>query len=62
MKMEKVFTSLRPFTDKHNQGKPKFCATCADIATQEALFSVGGGITLIERYCNTCVINVGGVK
>ena len=62
MKMKKAFTSIRPFTDEHNQGKPKFCATCGNMATQEALFNVGGGITLIERYCYTCVINVGGVK
>ena len=62
MKMEKVFTSVRPFTDEHNQGKPKFCASCGNIATQEALFNVGGDITLVERYCNTCVINVDEVK
>jgi hypothetical protein len=62
MKMKKAFTSIRPFTDEHNQGKPKFCATCGNIATQEALFNVGGGITLIERYCNTCVSNACGVK
>jgi hypothetical protein len=62
MKMKKAFTSIRPFTDEHNQGKPKFCATCGNMATQEALFNVGGGITLIERYCNTCVSNACGVK
>ncbi len=51
MKMEKIFTSLRSFTA--NNGKTKFCANCANMATQEALFNVGGGVTLIERYCET---------
>ena len=50
--MEKVFTTLRSFTD--NTGKTKFCITCGGIATQEALFNVGDGVTLIEKYCDTC--------
>lgn len=56
MKIEKNFTSLRSFTP-HN-GKTKFCAICANMATQEALFNVGGGVTLIERYCETCAKTV----
>jgi hypothetical protein len=56
MKMEKIFTSLRSFAG-HN-GKTKFCASCGNVATQEALFNVGGGITLIERYCNICAKTV----
>jgi hypothetical protein len=32
------------------RGKPKFCAHCGDIATQEALFKVDGSVILIERY------------
>ena len=54
--MEKIFTSLRSFVD-HN-GKTKFCASCGNVATQEALFNVGGGVTLIERYCDTCAKTV----
>jgi hypothetical protein len=54
--VEKVFTSLRSFADSY--GKPKFCATCGNVATQEALFNVGGGITLVERYCDVCIKNV----
>lgn len=54
--MEKIFTSLRSFAG-HN-GKTKFCASCGNVATQEALFNVGGGITLIERYCNICAKTV----
>ena len=58
MKMEKVFTSLRSFNDDHHEGKTKFCATCGNVATQEALFEVGGGVTLIERYCDQCAKKV----
>ena len=54
MVMEKIFTSLRSFTDDHHTGKAKFCATCGNVATQEAIFDVGGGSTLIEKYCDTC--------
>jgi hypothetical protein len=54
--MEKTFTSVRSFTDP--KGKTKFCKSCGNIATQEALFNVGGGITVIERYCDGCAKNV----
>jgi D-arabinose 1-dehydrogenase-like Zn-dependent alcohol dehydrogenase len=29
-------------------------ARVGDVATQEAIFDVGGGSTLIEKYCDTC--------
>jgi hypothetical protein len=54
MKMEKMFTSLRSFTDVHHNGKVKFCASCGNLATVEALFNVGGEVTLVERYCDVC--------
>ena len=50
--MEKVFSTLRSFID--NNGKTKFWITCGGMATQEALFDVGDGVTLIEKYCDTC--------
>jgi len=50
--MEKVFSTLRSLID--NTGKTKFCITCGKVATQEALFNVGDGVTLIEKYCDTC--------
>lgn len=50
--MEKVFSTLRSFID--NNGKTKFCITCGGKATQEALFDVGDGVTLIEKYCDIC--------
>ena len=59
MKMEKIFTSLRPYVrEDHHQGKTKFCATCGDLATVEALFDVGNGVTLIEKYCELCAKKV----
>ena len=51
--MEKRLTSLRPITE--HRGKTKFCAHCGDVVTQEALFEVDGGVTLIEKYCDICV-------
>jgi hypothetical protein len=55
MKMEKVFTSLRSFSvDVRHKGKMKFCVSCGNLATVEALFSVGDGVILIERYCDVC--------
>jgi hypothetical protein len=50
--MEKIFSMLRSFTD--SSGKTKFCITCGNKATQEALFTVGDGVILIEKYCDTC--------
>ena len=54
MKMEKVFMSLRSFTEVRHKGKIKFCVSCGNLATVEALFSVGDGVILIERYCDVC--------
>jgi hypothetical protein len=54
MKMEKMFMSLRSFTDVHHNGKIKHCVSCGNLATVEALFNVGDGVTVIERYCDVC--------
>ncbi|HXX98226.1 MAG TPA: hypothetical protein VEL11_14030 [Candidatus Bathyarchaeia archaeon] len=51
--MEKRLTSTRPLTEQ--KGKTKFCALCGSVATQEALFEVEGGVTLIEKYCDICI-------
>ena len=60
MKTERVFTSFRAIIN--DEDKAKFCVECGKLATQEALFSVGGGVTLIEKYCGLCAIIVGGFK
>jgi hypothetical protein len=54
MKMEKMFMSLRSFTDTRHNGKLKYCISCSNLATVEALFSVGDGVTVIEKYCDVC--------
>jgi hypothetical protein len=54
--MEKRLTSLRPITEY--KGKTKYCAHCGSVATQEALFKVDVGVTLIERYCDICAKKV----
>ena len=54
--MEKRLTSLRPIAE--HKGKTKFCSHCGNVATQEALFKVDVGVTLIERYCDHCVKKV----
>jgi hypothetical protein len=50
-RMEKNFSSIRAFVDVG--GKAKFCVSCGNMATQEALFSVDGTM-LIEKYCDSC--------
>ena len=49
--MEKNFSSISAFVDVG--GKAKFCISCGNLATQEALFSVDGAM-LIEKYCDKC--------
>jgi hypothetical protein len=58
--MYKKFIQLRAFADKpsYYNSKPRFCVTCGLRATQEALFDVGDGIILVEKYCDTCVKNM----
>ena len=62
--MQKHFIHFRPFEDKpsYTNSKPKFCVTCGNMATQEALFNVGDGIILVEKYCDLCAKNVNRVK
>jgi hypothetical protein len=48
---KKVFSSLRSFDDVGRN--PKFCVTCGNVATKEALFNVDDAI-LLEKYWDTC--------
>jgi hypothetical protein len=52
--MKKILASLRAYVREDHQGKTKFCATCGAPANVEALFDVGDGVTLIEKYCDLC--------
>jgi hypothetical protein len=49
--MEKVLSSLRYIDDVGRN--PKFCVTCGNVATKEALFNVDGAV-LLEKYCDMC--------
>jgi hypothetical protein len=49
--MDKVFSSFRSFDDVGKN--PKFCVTCGNVATKEALFDVGEAM-IIEKYCDAC--------
>ena len=49
--MKKNFSSIRAFVDVG--GKTKYCVSCGNPATQEAIFSVEGA-TMIEKYCDLC--------
>lgn len=37
---------------------PKICKTCQEPATKDVLFTSGGGITVIHRYCTQCADRV----
>ena len=52
--MEKNFMSLRAYVREDHHGKKRFCATCGDLVTVEALFDVGNGVTVVEKYCDVC--------
>jgi hypothetical protein len=60
LEMYKKFIGLRAFEDKpsYPNSKTKVCVTCGIRATQEALFDVGDGIILVEKYCDLCVKNM----
>ena len=49
--MEKNFSSVRTFVDVGK--KTKYCVSCGNSATQEAIFTVEGA-TIIEKYCDSC--------
>jgi hypothetical protein len=48
--------SIEPVTNERD--KNKFCIDCANIATQIAVFDVGGA-TKLEKYCDVCVKHIG---
>ena len=50
-RMEKNFSSIRALIDAG--GKTKYCVSCGNMATQEAIFTVEGA-TMIEKYCDSC--------
>ncbi|TVP39326.1 hypothetical protein NARC_160039 [Candidatus Nitrosocosmicus arcticus] len=47
----KKFSSIRAFVDV--SGKTKYCVSCSNTATQEAIFTADGA-SIIEKYCDSC--------
>ena len=47
----KSFSSIRAFVNVG--GKTKYCVSCDNTATQEAIFTVVGA-TILEKYCDSC--------
>jgi hypothetical protein len=52
MTMNRIFTSIRAYQSISNS--PRACLDCGQPATKDALFDVGNGIAVIERYCDQC--------
>ena len=48
---QKNFSSIRAFVDVG--GKTRYCVSCSNTATQEAIFTVDGA-TILEKYCDSC--------
>ena len=55
--MIKQFSSVRALAGNSptSPGRQKVCKNCGRLATKEALFNVGNGIIVVERYCSKCV-------
>ncbi|MEO9295330.1 MAG: hypothetical protein ABI347_07005 [Nitrososphaera sp.] len=55
--MIKQFSSVRALGSNllTSSGRQKTCKNCGESATKEALFEVGNGIMVVERYCERCV-------
>jgi len=52
--MVKSLISLKPFVHSPKDKKLKYCSTCGNLATLEACFDVGDGVTMVEKYCDVC--------
>lgn len=52
--MIKSLISLKPFVHGPKDKKLKYCSTCSNLATLEACFDVGDGVTMVEKYCDVC--------
>lgn len=55
--MDRIFSSIRAYSNNLSHS-PKTCKECGQPATKDALFDVGNGIAVIERYCDHCVETV----
>ena len=53
--MDRVFSAIRV---RNSLSSPRTCKNCGQPATKDALFNVGNGIALVERYCDLCAKTV----
>ena len=51
--MDRTFSSIRAYNNNFSKS-PRACKECGQAATKDALFDVGNGIAVIERYCDEC--------
>lgn len=51
--MDKQFSLTREYVS--NSEIPKACKKCGGVATQEAVFAIGDGMNVVERYCDLCI-------
>lgn len=58
MMTDKLFSSVRGFTDKTWLKKPKGCLLCDQPVTKEIVYSIGNDMSVIERYCSKCAEQV----
>lgn len=54
--MDRIFSSIR--TSNNLSTSPRACKSCGQPATKDALFDVGNGIAVVERYCDPCAQTV----
>ena len=48
---KRVLSTLRSYVNV--KGNPKFCVSCGNMATKEALFDVEDAM-ILEKYCDSC--------
>ena len=53
--MNRTFSAIRAC---NNLSSAKACRSCGQPATKAALFNVGNGIAVVERYCDQCAKTV----
>jgi hypothetical protein len=51
--MNRIFSAIRACSSLSGT-----CRSCGQPATKDALFNVGNGIALVERYCDQCAKTV----
>ena len=56
MMSNRQFSLIRKFVNTSD--RIRHCILCGNTATKEALFDIGNGMNVIERYCDQCINKV----